>query len=156
MNRRQSRSGGSNVPPVSITGGGRITSGSSPTAADLISESADPGEAVENSVDVPVAGVIQIVSSGNAEPATVRRQPDSRIPWRDLLLRVFREDVLACPCGARRKVVAFIDERSVIEQILGHLGLPTTGPPTAPARLRAHRESPQWRDDIPELQQSLR
>jgi Putative transposase len=90
------------------------------------------------------------------EPATVRRQPDSRIPWRDLLLRVFREDVLACPCGARRKVVAFIDERSVIEQILGHLGLPTTGPPTAPARLRAHRESPQWRDDVPELQQSLR
>jgi hypothetical protein len=90
------------------------------------------------------------------EPATVRRQPDSSIPWRDLLLRVFREDVLACPCGARRKVVAFINERSVIEQILGHLGLATTGPPMAPARLAAHSASLQWQDDVPELQQSLR
>jgi hypothetical protein len=30
-------------------------------------------------------------------------------------------------------VVAFVNKRSMIEQILGHLGLPTTGPPTAPA-----------------------
>jgi hypothetical protein len=44
----------------------------------------------------------------------------------------------------------------VIEQILGHLGLPTTGPPTAPARLAARSESLQWQDDVPELQQSLR
>jgi hypothetical protein len=89
-------------------------------------------------------------------PATVRRPPDSRIPWSDLLLRVFREDVLACPCGGRRKVIAFINERSVIEEILRHLGLPTTGPPTAPARLTAHSESLQWQDDVPELQHSLR
>ncbi len=68
----------------------------------------------------------------------------------------FREDVLACPCGGRRKVSAFIDEKPVIERILGHLGLPTTGPPTAPARLSALAESSLWQDDVPELQQSLR
>jgi hypothetical protein len=90
------------------------------------------------------------------EPATARRQSDSRIPWRDLLLRVFREDVLACPCGGRRKILAFINERSVIEQILRRLGVPTAGPPTAPARLTPHSELPRWQDDVPELQQSLR
>src|SRR5207248_8941527 len=31
------------------------------------------------------------------------RPIDSRIPWNELFLRVFREDILACPCGGRRK-----------------------------------------------------
>jgi hypothetical protein len=84
------------------------------------------------------------------------RPLDSRIPWSELLLRVFREDILACPCGGRRKVIAFINERPVIEKILGHLGLPTTGPPVAPARLPAIAEGSFWQDDVPELQQSLR
>jgi len=39
---------------------------------------------------------------------------------------------------------------------LGHLGLPTTGPPTAPARLPAPTEASLWQDDVPELQQALR
>ena len=84
------------------------------------------------------------------------RPLDSRIPWSELLLRVFREDILACPCGGRRKVIAFIDEKPVIERILGHLGLPTTGPPTAPARLPALAEDSLWQDDVHELQRSLR
>ena len=96
-----------------------------------------------------------VTSTRHPEPVA-RRPPDSRIPWSELLLRVFREDVLACPCGGRRKVIAFINERPVIEEILRHLGLPTTGPPTAPARLTVHSESPEWQDDVPELQQSLR
>src|ERR1700730_10067327 len=80
-------------------------------------------------------------------PPPARDQASSSprfIPWSELLLRVFREDVLACPCGGRRKVIAFIDERSVIERTLGHLGLPTTGPPTAPARLPALAEASLW------------
>jgi hypothetical protein len=84
------------------------------------------------------------------------RRPDSRIPWSELPLRVFREDILACPCGGRRKVIAFISQRPVIEQILSHLGLPTTGPPTAPARYTGLDGAPCWQDDVPELQQSLR
>jgi hypothetical protein len=30
-----------------------------------------------------------------------------RLPWADLLKRVFGDDVLQCPCGGRRWVVAF-------------------------------------------------
>ena len=96
---------------------------------------------------------------GTSRPPPTTKSPrplDSRIPWNELLLRVFREDILACPCGGRRKVIAFIDEQPVIERILGHLGLPTTGPPTAPARLPALAETSLWQDDVPELQQSLR
>jgi Putative transposase len=84
------------------------------------------------------------------------RLPDSRIPWSELLLRVFRDDALACPCGGRRKVIVFIDEKPVIQRILDHLGLPTTGPPTAPARLAALDGDPRRQDDVFELQQSLR
>ena len=84
------------------------------------------------------------------------RPLDSRVPWSALLLRVFREDVLTCPCGGRRKVIAFIDERPAIDRILGHLGLPITGPPTAPARLAALDGDPRWQDDVPGLQQALR
>jgi hypothetical protein len=40
--------------------------------------------------------------------AAARRLKDpSRIPWAELLMRVFREDVLACPCGGRRVVLAY-------------------------------------------------
>jgi len=97
------------------------------------------------------------LETANCPPECKPPRPlDSRIPWSELLLRVFREDILACPCGGRRKVIAFIDERPVIERILAHLGLPTTGPPTAPARPPALAEASLWQDDVPELQQSLR
>jgi hypothetical protein len=60
------------------------------------------------------------------------------------------------PLRRTPQVIAFIDEKPVIERVLGHLGLPTTGPPTAPARLPAAAETSLWEDDVPELQQSLR
>jgi hypothetical protein len=43
-----------------------------------------------------------------------------------------------------------------VQEILEHLGLPTTGPPIAPARIGAPGEDSGWQDDVPELQQSLR
>ena len=84
------------------------------------------------------------------------RPRDSRIPWAELLLRVFREDVLLCPCGGRRVVLAFITEKNVVKEILEHLGLSTTGPPIAPARTASAGEDLPWQDDVPELQQALR
>jgi hypothetical protein len=71
-------------------------------------------------------------------------------------VRVFCEDVLLCPCGGRRVVLAFMTEKKIVKEILEHLGLPTTGPPVAPARIAAACEDAPWQDDLPELQQTLR
>ena len=90
-----------------------------------------------------------------ADPSKPRR-PDAKIPWAELLQRVFREDVLACPCGGRRRVIALITERAVVKAILEHLGLPTNGPPIAPTRSTAPPRLAPWQDDVPSLQQALR
>jgi hypothetical protein len=106
----------------------------------------------------PLAAVEQCdpaLSAGESKPAPVPRNP-CRIPWAELLLRVFREDVLACPCGGRRVVLAYLTEPGPVKAILDHLGLPSTGPPLAPARFSAGPGEPAWQDDVPELQQSLR
>ena len=88
-------------------------------------------------------------------PATKASRPlDSRIPWNELLLRVFREDILACPCGGRRKVLH--RRKAGDREDPRPSRLPTTGPPTAPARLAASAEGSLWQDDVPEVQQSLR
>jgi len=72
-------------------------------------------------------------------------------------MRVFREDVLACPCGGRRVVPAYLTQPGPVKAILDHLGLPSTGPPIALARFTAGPPPKQpGRDDVPVLQQSLR
>ena len=71
-------------------------------------------------------------------------------------MRVFREDVLACPCGSRRVVLACLTQPGPVKAILDHLGLPSTGPPLAPARFIAGPVEETWQDDVPVLQQSLR
>ena len=44
-------------------------------------------------------------------------------------------DVLACPrCGGRLRLIALIDQSSVIERILRHLGLPADIAELRPAR----------------------
>jgi hypothetical protein len=48
--------------------------------------------------------------------------------------RVLEIDVLQCPCGARRAIIAFINDPNVVHAILECLGLPTTAPDVAPAR----------------------
>ena len=73
--------------------------------------------------------------------ATARGET-SRIPWAELLLRVFRADVLLCPCGGPSVVLAFITEKKVVKEILEHLGLAATGPSftLAPTSRRFPRE----------------
>lgn len=114
----------------------------------------------------PQAGAV----AGPAQPPPAVRAPprrgpaaegpsparQTRIPWSELLLRVFREDVLHCPCGGRRVVLAFVSDEKVVKAILEHLGLPTSGPPVAPARRNEQPEFATWQDDVTELQQSLR
>ena len=59
-----------------------------------------------------------------------------RIPWPELLKRVFASEVFHCDCGGTRRVLAAITRPAAIERILGHLGLPTKVPELAPARPR--------------------
>jgi hypothetical protein len=60
--------------------------------------------------------------------------------------RTFGVDVLACPrCGGRLRLVALIDQPSVIQRILRHLGLPTEAPSRAP---RSHHRAPLTRSRI--------
>lgn len=90
------------------------------------------------------------------EEAAPPRRPASRIPWAELLARVFKEDVLRCQrCGGRMRVLAFVQERSQVKKVLEHLGLPTTGPPMAPARSGewpgdGHRGGDEVRDELPD------
>ena len=49
--------------------------------------------------------------------------------------RTFGFDVLSCPrCGGRLRLVALIEQVSVIQRILRHLGVPTEIPEPRPAR----------------------
>jgi len=56
-----------------------------------------------------------------------------RLPWAELLRRVYAIDALACPCGGTMRVIAFLEEPQVVRGILEHLGLPADPPPRAPA-----------------------
>ena len=59
----------------------------------------------------------------------------ARISWARLLKRVFDIDIERCPhCGGTLKIIAAIEDPSVIARNLAHLGLPTRAPPRAPAR----------------------
>ena len=54
--------------------------------------------------------------------------------------RVWAWQVLACQCGATRRVVAVIPAGPVANKILRHLGLPTAAPALGHARLSAQTE----------------
>ena len=59
----------------------------------------------------------------------------ARMSWARLLKRVFDIDVEHCPhCGGNLKIIAAIEQSSVITKILTHIGLPTRAPPRSPAR----------------------
>ncbi|MAG55495.1 MAG: ATP-dependent helicase HrpA [Planctomycetes bacterium] len=54
--------------------------------------------------------------------------------WAELIKRVILEDVLDCPCGGRRKVLAMVFDPASIERVLRHLGLPHAARERAPPR----------------------
>ncbi len=59
----------------------------------------------------------------------------ARMSWARLLKRVFDIDVEhRTHCGGNLKIIAAIEDPSVITKILAHLGLPTRAPHRAPAR----------------------
>ncbi len=74
---------------------------------------------------------VEVESPAPAPPPPDRKR---RLPWADLLRRVHAVDVLACPCGARARILAFLTAPDVVATILRHLGLPEHPPPITPAR----------------------
>ena len=69
------------------------------------------------------------------------RQP-SRLPWADLLRRVFREDLEVCSrCTGPVRVLAAIADPDVIAAILSHLDL---APPPAARSARAPPDLAPW------------
>jgi hypothetical protein len=80
-----------------------------------------------------------------AAPAPCGAHPGSRVPWAVLLRRVFATDVLACPCGGRRRVIAVVVDSGRARPLLAALGLPCTPATFAPARAPPQAEL--WFDD---------
>ena len=66
---------------------------------------------------------------------------ETRMSWAKLLNRVFQVDVTLCRfCTGEIKVVAAILEKTAIEKILSHLGIPTDPPVICPARSPPQQE----------------
>ncbi|MCP5068580.1 MAG: IS91 family transposase [bacterium] len=57
-----------------------------------------------------------------------------RLPWADLLKRVFGVEALRCECGHPMRVIAAITEPVVARRILECMSLPPRAPPLEPAR----------------------
>jgi hypothetical protein len=73
------------------------------------------------------------------EPLLLRPR---RFSWASLLKRTFGTDVLTCPCGGRRKVLAFVPEPRAAQEALRRIGLPSSSPPIAKARFAP------WQDEL--------
>jgi hypothetical protein len=76
--------------------------------------------------------------SGATRPSPPRHEelvPKHRIPWVELLQRVFEVDALWCPsCGGRMRVLSAITDPIVAARILRCLALPSRAPPLATSR----------------------
>jgi len=72
------------------------------------------------------------VPHGAGAPISLWRA--GRVPWAELLRRVFATDVLQCSCGGRRSVLAVVVDPTVARTVLTAIGLPYTPATFAPAR----------------------
>ena len=82
---------------------------------------------------VPVPPQKTTTGEGDCEHA---HSKPMRMTWARLLKRVFDIDIEQCACGGKLKLIAVIEEPTVIEKILKHIGLDPQPPPRAPARKR--------------------
>ena len=83
------------------------------------------------------AGSGRCARSGASTATPSSTMPTSRsrrLPWADLRRRVFADDVLQCPCGGRRSVVAVVTDPSLANTLLIAVGLFSEPVTFAPAR----------------------
>ncbi len=112
-------SGGETGPTASIA-----APGGAPSAGTEVDPSAAHGAQA-----APAPGLAQ-----QAAPCSVPSPRPRRLPWADLLQRVFGIQALQCECGKSMRVIAAITEPTVARRILGCMGLPPRAPPLEPAR----------------------
>ena len=83
---------------------------------------------------VPAPAQTTTAGAGDCKHAHAHSAP-VRMRWARLLKRVYDIDIEHCQgCGGKFKIIAVIEEPSVIERILTHLGLCAQPPPRTPAR----------------------
>jgi hypothetical protein len=84
---------------------------------------------------VPAQPELKLVEPHSDGDEAPKLRDPRRLTWSALLKRVFQIDLTTCPdCGGTLKFIAAIMERSVVKQILTHLGLPATPPTLHPPR----------------------
>jgi hypothetical protein len=89
-------------------------------------------------------------------PATPSPGPTPRASnylWAQLMQRSFGYDVLGCArCGGRFRLLAVIEDRTLVRRILTHLGLPAEAPRPRPPRAPPRPVSSLPPDDDPLLE----
>jgi hypothetical protein len=113
-------------------------------AATAVSQAASRDQEPDSSVKLAVTPAVMAQPPTAPGPTeTKAAQDDSvgprlsapwRIDWATLLKRTYREDVLACPCGGRRRLLAVVTEPETAQSILKSMGLAADPPPVARAR----------------------
>ncbi len=92
----------------------------------------------------------QPARAGEPDPPATRPRNYS---WAELMKRVFAIDVLECPCGGRRSVIAVITQPPIIRAILDCLGLSSAGSARSPPGTRTipgSLDEPKNEPDTPE------
>ena len=92
-------------------------------------------------VPEPDPRAAEVASRGDPPPSPTTRV---RIPWADLLRRVFLVDALECPrCHGRMRLISAVIQTAALERILKHMALPSSPPlirsPRAPPPPKALR-----------------
>ena len=99
-------------------------------AADLVFQ--DPGRPASSSANTPAladpGGASTSLGAGLLTPWS------GRMDWAALVQRVYLYDVLACPCGGTRTILADVSDPDLVRHILHDLGLPGEPPHVARAR----------------------
>jgi hypothetical protein len=111
-------------------------------------------ESDESVPDTPIPAGSEATKGKGKRKARVATSKCPYFPWAELLRRIFRFDILACPdCGGRLRLVSTLEHPPVVETILKHLGLPIQPPsPLAartPAWLASVREAADYEDQSP-------
>jgi hypothetical protein len=115
-----------------------------------------PGDLEPGASDDPAGGSPRAPNRRDLPPeAAVDRPRPRRLPWAELLQRVFEVDALRCArCGGRLRLLAAIEEPEVARKILDCLDLPARAPPLLPApdgsagqEIESSDEEPPWAFD---------